>query len=480
MEITFKNKLSDSSLSSYKTSVYTTWELSFRELCHDAQLLLQLCAFLSNEDIPEELFRRGKKSRGLDWGRLERAMEDLFTFSLAKRKGSGDSFWVHPLVHTWTRQRINPTERRQNAEKAITLVASTIVLENHERSPADWLFARRILSHLHVCQEHISEYFSGSDATPGIATASSTIGSAYKELGFYSQAEVSYRKALAGREKALGSEHPQILCTVHHMALVLILQGRYSEALELYQRTLAGLEKVLGSDHPHTLSSVNNMAWIFIEQGWYNEALEMYQRSLAGYEKALGSDHPNTLTTMNNMALVFCDQGRYNETLEMRQRVLTWREKALGRDHPDTLTTVNNMALVFDRQGLYNEALEMYQRTLAGSEMALGSDHPHTLIVVNNMAVLFYNQGLHDEALEWFQRALAGFEKTLGKGHPHTLSTASWIARISAERQGREREIQDLSLRQAASTIPEVMPFMQEIEERSKHRRRLKEKCKVQ
>ncbi|KAL7274163.1 hypothetical protein RUND412_002944 [Rhizina undulata] len=339
-----------------------------------------------------------ERSCGLDWGRLERAMEDLFTFSLAKRKGSGDSFWVHPLVHTWTRQRINPTERRQNAEKAITLVTSTIVTNEYEKSPDDWIFTRRILSHLNVCHEHMSEYFSGSDTTPGIATASSTIGSAYLQLGFYSQAGVSYRNALA----------------LH--------------------------------------------------------------------EKALGTDHPDTLKTMNDTATAFGDQGRYQEALKIHQRSLAGREKALGSDHSDTLLSVNNMAMVFSRQGRYSEALEMYERALAGFEKAFGSDHPLTLTAVSNMACVFYEQGRHDDALHWFQRALLGFEKALGKDHPDTLNSANFIAMVYAVMQERERETQDLSLRQEASTVrgvsPEAMPLlMQETEGRGQPTRLFKRTC---
>ncbi|KAL7273865.1 hypothetical protein RUND412_003247 [Rhizina undulata] len=124
------------------------------------------------------------------------------------------------------------------------------------------------------------------------------------------------------------------------------------------------------------------------------------------------------------------------------------RRKMLGSDHPTTLTAMSNMALVFKIQRRYNEALEMYRRALAGYENALGSDHNSTPVAVHNMALVFYKQGRHDDALEWFQRALAGKEKTLGKDHPDALNTAAWIAKISADRLERERETQDLSLRQ--------------------------------
>ncbi|KAL7270904.1 hypothetical protein RUND412_006376 [Rhizina undulata] len=343
--------------------------------------------------------------------RLEKAMGDFFTFSLVKRKDSEDSFWIHPLVHTWTRERVNSIpERRQNAENAIALVTSTIVTNENKRSPADWIFARRILSHIHRLY----------------------IGSAYKKLGLYSQAEVSYGNALAGYEKEFGSDHHSTLTTAHNLASIFDDQRRYNEAFEMYQRVLAGYEKALGSDHPSTLTTVYNMGTVFNSQGRYNEALEMYQRALAGQEKALGSDHPHTLTTVHNMASIFDDLGRYNEALEMYQRVLAGEEKALGSDHPSTLTTVPNMASVFGKKGRYSEALEMYRRALAGREKALGSDHPGTLTTVHNMVAAFHHQERYDDALQWFQRALTGREKSLGKDHPYTLSTARWIAIVTA------------------------------------------------
>ncbi|KAL7268079.1 hypothetical protein RUND412_009311 [Rhizina undulata] len=58
MEIVFKNGLQNPSLSSVKASVFTTWGLAFQELRDDARQLLHLFAFLSHEDIPDELFRR--------------------------------------------------------------------------------------------------------------------------------------------------------------------------------------------------------------------------------------------------------------------------------------------------------------------------------------------------------------------------------------------------------------------------------------
>jgi hypothetical protein len=47
-------------------SILTTWEISFASLSRSAQELLLLCGFLSNEDIPEELFSLNSRVR-FDW-----------------------------------------------------------------------------------------------------------------------------------------------------------------------------------------------------------------------------------------------------------------------------------------------------------------------------------------------------------------------------------------------------------------------------
>ena len=47
------------------------------------------------------------------------------------------------------------------------------------------------------------------------------------------------------------------------MASVFYDQGKYDDALEWYRRALSGRERALGKDHPSTLTTVHNMALLF-------------------------------------------------------------------------------------------------------------------------------------------------------------------------------------------------------------------------
>jgi hypothetical protein len=60
------------------------------------------------------------------------------------------------------------------------------------------------------------------------------------------------RQALAGREKELGTSHPDTLTSVYCLAYLLNARQDFQQALDLYRRALSGYDRVLGADHPTT------------------------------------------------------------------------------------------------------------------------------------------------------------------------------------------------------------------------------------
>ena len=61
-----------------------------------------------------------------------------------------------------------------------------------------------------------------------------------------------FRRALEGREKALGLNNPDTLNTVYNLGIVLSKQGHLEEAKVLFLRAFEGYETALGSNHPQT------------------------------------------------------------------------------------------------------------------------------------------------------------------------------------------------------------------------------------
>ncbi|KAF3159958.1 hypothetical protein TWF751_000510 [Orbilia oligospora] len=268
----------------------TTWEVSFsrvEEQDKEAALLLLVCSYLN----PEEIFDNLWEDELLDNVEIK-----IIRFGI---------FSVHPVVHSWARERSGQPECFKTIRHAVQLLGKASQRRDVSRDSNEWKAReeRRVVSHLEYLHQYLKPLFS------------------------------------AFLQEERESNNQMFFDHVHNIALVFSNQGKYDEAMQWYTRALAGCEKALGKDHPSTLDTVHNIAGVFSNQGKYDEAMRWYQRAISGREKALGKDHPSTLDTVNNIALVFSNQGKYDEAMQWYERALAGKEKALGKSHPSTLAT---------------------------------------------------------------------------------------------------------------------------------------------
>jgi len=106
--------------------------------------------------------------------------------------------------------------------------------------------------------------------TSGVAT-SLPLGTNHWLAG---RAEEMNRRALEGREKALGKDHPDTLTSVYCLAHLLHYQHRYQEALALYHRASSGYLASLGPRHPTTracLDHRSSLQQMLDQEAPYNE-----------------------------------------------------------------------------------------------------------------------------------------------------------------------------------------------------------------
>ncbi|KAL8763279.1 MAG: hypothetical protein Q9194_007383 [Teloschistes cf. exilis] len=338
-------------------SILRTWQISFEYIQMDrpsAARLLSLMSFFDRQGIPKELItsRYEENKSTVDF---EEDIEVLRSFSLIALGIKTDVFEMHRLVQfaiqKWLEQR---QELEGWKERYINIIADAFPSGRYE----NWGRCQMLFPHAELAMEYrpIEEGF--------LQRWAAVLGNAAwyaAEQGSYDNAEQMNRRALDGREKVLGKEHPETLTSISNLASVLRYQGKYDEAEQMNQRALDGREKILGKEHPHTLTS--------------EEAERMNRRALDGREKVLGKEHPDTLTSVSNLALVLQDQGKYDEAERMNRRALDGYEKVLGKEHPQTLTSVSNLAAVLQNQGKYEEAERMNRRALDGPKgTANGAD----------------------------------------------------------------------------------------------------------
>ena len=422
----------------YPASVYFTWRATIDKLPQGSRAILRLHTFLASSTTPAAMFVQGvaqiveeAKSLAAEKGiapdpSLDGADElavnewvaALARYSMVQKEDTALS--VHGLVHAVEWHELGES-------RAPALSRMTDVLLCYGGDPTYEAESRERWSALLPHAEQLRQASKNLNIPPSLDLLDRMCG-AYFQQGRYGHAIGSSEAALNGRERLLGSEHPDTLTSVNRLAMLLQAKGDYAGAEPLLRRTLEGTERVLGHEHPHTLESVNNLAALLQAKGDYAGAEPLYRRALEGTGRMLGSEHPNTLACLNNLAGLLQDKGDYAGAEPLYRRALAGKERVLGSEHPDTLSSVNNLAGLLAYKGDYAEAEPLYRRALAGMEHVLGDEHPHTLSSVSGLAGLLARRGDYAAAESLYRRALEGMEHVLGGEHPHTLTSVNNLA----------------------------------------------------
>ena len=85
---------------------------------------------------------------------VDDAIGEIFSLSLAKRKDL-DTIWVHPLVHSWSRERLDQGNKTRKALHAISLVVASVSFHRGSRKAENWVKERMFMPHIQKCFHHI-------------------------------------------------------------------------------------------------------------------------------------------------------------------------------------------------------------------------------------------------------------------------------------------------------------------------------------
>jgi tetratricopeptide (TPR) repeat protein len=417
--------------------VATTWTLAFEKIAQKnpaAVELLQLCAFLAPDDIPEELIIGGTpnlspalKSIVNDQIAWNSAIATLLQYSLMRRDSSNKTLSIHRLVQAVLRDSMNDETAHQWAERTVRIVNRAFPSGEFET----WVQCDRLLPHALGCAVWVEQYHLFFSEVTHLLNR---IGHYLSARARYSEAEPLWKRALEISEQQSGPLHPDTATSLNNLAELYRQQGKYEQAEPFYQRALQIWEQVLGPEHPDVACPLYGLANLYRKQDKYAEAEPLYHRALRIREKRLGSEHPDVAYSLNGLANLYRKQGKYAEAEPLYQRALTIREQALGPNHPYTAKALNHLAHLYTDQGKYAEAEPLYQRALTIREQVLGPDHPDTATTLNHLANLYRDQGKLEQAEPLYQHALVAREEILGPDHPATITVRQNLASLQRKK----------------------------------------------
>jgi tetratricopeptide (TPR) repeat protein/DNA-binding XRE family transcriptional regulator len=465
--------------SDHRDSVAATLALSFARLKllnPGAMELLQLCAFMPPDAIPEEIFTEGASELGsvlepiaADLIKLDFAIGDLRRFSLIDRDADSQTLTLHRLVQVMLKHQMDQETQKLWARRVITALNAAFPHPEHH----NWRRCERLLPQVLLAAQYIEPYQITSEEAAHLLSETAVY---LRDRSRYSEAESLFKRALQIYELQLGPEHLEVATVLSNLASLYMYQGKYDlveplckRALQTYRQQpehstgdiplhilatlyislgkyeqaepvlLQALEirmRRLGPEHLDVATSLNNLASLYTHQGKYEQAESFYQQARRIYEQ---QEHPYLAYLLSNLAEIYVNQGNYSEAEKLYQRSRQICEQQLGLEHHGTAYPLNGLAELYLKQGDYTKAEPLFRQALQILEHQLGMEHPDIAYPLNGLANLYREQRKYADAEMFYQRALRVREQTLGPEHPDTAETMDALAQFWDEK-GKSEE----------------------------------------
>jgi tetratricopeptide (TPR) repeat protein len=271
-----------------------------------------------------------------------------------------------------------------------------------------------------------------SDDHPDTLVSIRNLATVYHHQGKFGQAEPLYSKVLEVQRRVLGEQHPDTLQSMFDLAVLYQDQGKLAPAEPLFTKVLEVRRRVLGEDHPDTLQSMDSLSWFYQQQGKYVQAEPLVTKAIELQRRVMGAGHPETLLSMNNLASIYRAERKYAQAESLYTEAFEIQRRVMGEEHRDTMFSLNNLAYLYHMQGKYAQAEPLYLKVLEFQRRVLGEEHAATLGTIDNLAGLYQDEGKYAQAGPLFVKALEFQRRTLGEEHADTLRSTTNLASLYA------------------------------------------------
>ncbi|MCP4245503.1 MAG: serine/threonine protein kinase [bacterium] len=271
------------------------------------------------------------------------------------------------------------------------------------------------------------------------ASIRATIGSTYRSLGLYTEAEPHLTAALEIHRRLLGNDDPKTIVSMGQLGNLLLDQGRTDDAERLHRQALEVSLTTAGEQSLLTAAARANLAGVLFELGQLDRAEELFRQALETHRRLSGPDQEDTRDLMNALAVVLKYRGALDEAEQIYREVLENRRADLSARHPKTLTSMHNLAQLFYHLSRFEEAEALVVELLALQEEVLGADHPHRLASMNMYGHMLTELDRLDEAERLLDGVLEGQLRNLGEDHGDSMATMVSLAQLHYK-QGQAAE----------------------------------------
>ena len=410
-------------------TIYTTFKISIKKIKNPiAKKILNLCAFLSPDNIQLQWFRKysqilfpiplcDKITDNYSFNEIKHELEKYSLVSI-----ENDCISLHRLLQSVVLFDISEKKQLELRNSCIKMLNTYVSDEFHDNDGSyDFSSSIDLRSKFLSIVPHVSSLTTKKEKEEDneLATLFFFLGDGYRELGNYHLAEKWYGKSLNILEKLPKNQinKEQLANIYNNNAIVYSRQGNHQTALDFYVKATSHFVDIYGNNHFETAMVYHNWGKVYQRMGDSENALKLFFKALPIRESHYGEDHIYTASTCMNIGVSYSNLDNqkeafiwYNKALKVFEKTplhpyladaycamadtylkirddvkaLIFCQKALDidilthKEHPNTARSYVAKANILYKQKDYSTALELYQNAFDIRKIALGEENPET------------------------------------------------------------------------------------------------------
>jgi serine/threonine protein kinase len=211
--------------------------------------------------------------------------------------GLGAATWG---LHEARRANVEAREQAAAAEQVATFLTELFEVSDPGEARGNTITAREVLDkgveriHLELADQPLIR-----------SRLMRTMGTVYKSLGLYNEAEPLVHEALAVQRAQLGDGHMDTILTQALLAELYAFQGRHKEAEALFLALLERCKRELGEGHETTLRLMTRLGNVYRMQGRYEESISVISAALERQRRLFGDEHESTRDSIVDLAVTY-------------------------------------------------------------------------------------------------------------------------------------------------------------------------------
>jgi tetratricopeptide (TPR) repeat protein len=243
-----------------------------------------------------------------------------------------------------------------------------------------------------------------------LANTLHALGGLYSIRGQFNRAEPYLERELRAREKALGSENPEVVACVGKLAQFYLNHGSAAKGDRL-ATLLVGFAERKVKEQQSIKDNFAKLGQFYGKNRDYAEARAMLQRLQENTEKTTANQDLELATTLDSLGHLYQDKERFELAEKMYRNALAFREKTLPPGHLALALSYENLASLYTAQGKTRQAEPLFKQALEVTEKTLQPERPEVYNRLDELARTYISTGQSAEAEALYRRALTILQK---------------------------------------------------------------------